>query len=675
MGTGVFNLKPEENVETRNMEYTLDGAAVTSLGYDDVGMDWGEDGSKIDGLHRVAQYPDLVFAAVGGKMKYADFTVAPQSDAIAYNADTSLSLTAGEPVFMRDYRGMLYFCNGTENFGRVAISKLAAQLTTTPSDEALNVRTGNYTWTISGQGTNEYYLLLSGANPVLSKPSTLTINGSAATEGSVTTLTAGQWAYGNSDSLGYYTIYVRLSDGTDPDTKSDGYVVANFADQITLEDASGYRFSTEPVGAAVPPPYQADKIFIEGDEIDYTGIMDYGAGDVLYGASNIATTHASGAYATQYNSITTSYAAKTMAFFRDTMWVAGMPAEPGVLRYGKTISTVGSIITGDLHDFSDGNNYIIGDGGEITALHPTETRLYVFLKDKVHFIPIVYDSTGAQVFDVSHLFTGVYGCPNAFCVTEMEDVVVFFTGKRLIRIGYDPNGQTLIPDESFDREILPLLQDADEDQSEARISYNPADKVLRIKYMVNGIARVIKYHKQLDKYSAFSDEDASCYVVHRKNTYFGDVNSDIVWKIGKSIDSEDSNTAHRYHTGRMDGGTKNQKLFKRGRISGKKNIGSNVYLLTMVDNKNWGAVRLIPEEAMDISATATPLGDAVTGSDAIGLSGDTTNLFPFTYRFLLGKRGKDFSFALSSDDSGAVWLLEDFDVEWEEFDFEPRTNY
>jgi hypothetical protein len=676
-GTGVFNLKAEENVESRNMEYTIDGAAATSLGYDDVGMDWGEDGERVDGLHRVALYPDLVFNAVGGAMKYADFATAPQSTALAYTADSGISLTPGNPVFMRDYRGVLYYCNGVEDAGTVSIGRLAQQLTTTPADETKSIRTGAYTWVLSAQGTNEYYLQYGGGQPDISEPTSVLFNGVAATPGSVTLLTAGQWDWGNADSLGYTTVYVRLADNTDPDTKAVDFVQAVFADQLILNDAEGYRFASNFRSSS--GGLSADRVYIEGDEIDYSAVSDVGVGDKLYPATNIATTHPEGAYVTQANAMVPppngSLKAKTLAFFRDTCWIAGMPDEPGVLRYSKSIETVESLIDGDLSNFSDGENYIIGDGGEITALQATENRLYVFMKDAVHFIGVVYASTGTPVFDTSKKFTGVYGCPNAFCVTEMEDVVVFFTGKRLIRIGYDPNGQELIPDESFDREILPLLQEADEDQTNARISYNAADKTLRIKFIVNGVAKVIKYHKQQDKYSGLSDEDASCYVVHRKNTYFGDVNSDIVWKIGKSIDSEDSNTRHRYESGRRDGGTKNWKLYKRGRVRGKKKIGAKVYLVTKVDGKNWGAARLIPEEAMDLSATATPLGEAVTGADTVGLSGDTNNLFPYDYPFLVGRRGKDYSFAISSDDSGAIWTLENDEIEWEEYDTEPRNTY
>jgi hypothetical protein len=669
IGKGIFNLEPEENVETRNMEYTLDGAARTSRGYDDPGMEWAEDDHGIDGLHRVAQYPDLVFSAVNGKIKFTDMTIAPQSDAGVYNVDTALSLTAGNPVFMRDYRGMLYYANGVENIGRVAIGTLYSDLATTPTTYTESYVNALYAWTASGSGTNEFYVKTAGgANPRISTPVSVLLNNVAAVQGTIGALSAGQWAYGDNDTLGYSTVYVRLTDGADPDSKTAAWVqVAQRA--IYLNPAEGYRFTDG-----------IDKVYIQGDEIDYTDELDGSDTDKLLGVTNVTAAHAEGAYVTQYNAITPpasgSIKAKTLAIFRDTMWLAGMPNEPGVLRYGKTIGTVGELASGNLHDFSDGNNYIIGDGGEITALHPTEKRLYVFMKDKVHFIGVVYDSTGNQVFDVSQLFTGVYGCPNAFCVTEMEDVVIFFTGKRLIRIGYDPNGQQLIPDESFDREIFPLLKDADEDQSDARMTYNPTTKELRLKYMVNGIAKVIKYHKQLDKYSAFSDEDASCYVVHERDFYFGDRNTDIVWRVGASIDAESLDVVHKYQAGRMDGGNKNWKLYKRGMVRGGKNLGSRLTLLTQVDGKTYGAPRIITDEVVENMSDARPLGEDVIGSDpSIGLSGETNNIFPFTYKFMVGKRGKDYSFSLSSEESGAVWELSDFSIEWEESEIEPRTHF
>lgn len=669
VGTGVFNIAPEENVESRNMEYTIDGAVATSLGAGDPGWNWDESGHSIDGLYRVPLYPNLIWSAVNGKIKYVDATVAPQSSGVPYNADTAISLTAGQPVLFKDYRGMLYYCNGTENFGRIGIGQLQSATTTTPSAGTWSIRTAEYSWVASGSGTTEFFLkTAAGGNPHIGSPVTLLINGVGASSGTLGALTSATWGYGDNDSLGYSTVYVRLSDGADPDSKAVDFVQVTLR-QLLLNPAEGYRFTDG-----------VDKVYIEGDEIDYTDEVDGTNSDTLFGVTNVTASHAAASYVTQYNTITppTSGSAKckTMEIWRDTLWIAGMSSEPGILRYGQTIDTIGDLTDGSLHDFSDNNNYIVGDGGAITALKASEDRLYVFLKDKIHFITVQFNSSAAPVFTTTKLFTGVYGCPNAFCVTDMEDVIIFFTGKRLIRIGYDPNGQTLIPDEKFDKEILPLLQDADEDQTNARLTYNPATKELRLKYIVGGVSKVLKYHKQQDIYSGPSDEDASCYLYHGRNTYYGDVLNSTVWKIGMTIDSEGLDTIHRYQAGRMKGGNDNWKLYKKGAIRGKKNLGGTLNLLTYVDNKMVGPARPITDANVDPTDAGAELGSQVVGDDdGIGTSGEITSLFPYTYKFLLGRRGKDYSFALSSEESGNIWTAESFEVEWEEMEEEPRTKF
>jgi hypothetical protein len=90
----------------------------------------------------------------------------------------------------------------------------------------INVRSAAYTWTASGSGTNEYYLRTAGsADPGFAdKPGKVYIDGAEATEGTAGSLSAGQWDYGDNDTLGYDTLYVRLSDGADPDSKPDGFV-------------------------------------------------------------------------------------------------------------------------------------------------------------------------------------------------------------------------------------------------------------------------------------------------------------------------------------------------------------------------------------------------------------------------------------------------------------------
>lgn len=89
-----------------------------------------------------------------------------------------------------------------------------------------------FKWTASGSGTNEYYCeLFGGGNPSLTEPSTLYEDKAVATNGTAGSLSAGEWDYADNDSLGYSTIYIRLTDGTDPDTKAVGFVTYKLTDE------------------------------------------------------------------------------------------------------------------------------------------------------------------------------------------------------------------------------------------------------------------------------------------------------------------------------------------------------------------------------------------------------------------------------------------------------------
>jgi hypothetical protein len=97
----------------------------------------------------------------------------------------------------------------------------------------LLVQSGVYQWTASGSGTNEFYMELNGGgDPGLANPAYVTFGlGSETTnasEGTAGSLNAGQWDYADNDGLGFSTVYVRLSDGSDPDSQADGYVTGKY---------------------------------------------------------------------------------------------------------------------------------------------------------------------------------------------------------------------------------------------------------------------------------------------------------------------------------------------------------------------------------------------------------------------------------------------------------------
>ena len=90
-----------------------------------------------------------------------------------------------------------------------------------------------YQWNASGTA-NEYYLSkYGGGDPGLSEP-TIVLEPDADEPGLITlaagtagSLTAGQWDWGDNDTLGYNTIYVRLTGDTDPRTLDKGQLAAS----------------------------------------------------------------------------------------------------------------------------------------------------------------------------------------------------------------------------------------------------------------------------------------------------------------------------------------------------------------------------------------------------------------------------------------------------------------
>lgn len=93
------------------------------------------------------------------------------------------------------------------------------------SGEVSDVNSG-LRWIVSASGTSEYYVeLIGGGDPSISpEPNHVYEDGSAMTNGTLGSLAAGEWDYGDNDTLGFSTIYVRLADSADPDSKADGFV-------------------------------------------------------------------------------------------------------------------------------------------------------------------------------------------------------------------------------------------------------------------------------------------------------------------------------------------------------------------------------------------------------------------------------------------------------------------
>ncbi len=414
-----------------------------------------------------------------------------------------------------------------------------------------------------------------------------------------------------------------------------------------------------------------DKVYADGDEADYTAT----SADTLTTVTN-GLAHLSGTYVTQYNTMTAppsgSLKARAFAFFRDTLFYVAAD-EPSMLRYGKTVISLSTIA--NLFDFSDGNNYIIGEGGDLTALHATRDRIYVCMRDRIHYVGIEVNSSAVESFSPDRLFTSNYGCPNAFCIEEMEDVTVVFTGKRVIRIGYSPNNDQILPDEMFDKDVLPVLANCDADQTKARVKYNSTEKKLRVSFMVNGILQTAIYDNQVKKWSYPDDEDAAAWLVFKGKTYFGTYDNNQVFKVGADLNGNGIEIIHEYKTGRMDAKTRLTKRFIRGQIEGKMAEGTNINFSVFVNGKLVGNVRSINQSHILSGSTGTPIGGNIYGSDTVGDGGASTLLYPFRYPFLVSSIGEDVQIKLSSFSDGAAWLVDKYRVEGVIYDSIPYEHH
>ena len=86
--------------------------------------------------------------------------------------------------------------------------------------QRISIVNATYEWIASGSGTSEYYLRLTATHgdPGIPYPAVIEGNKAVITRGTPGSLAADRWGYGDNDSLGYSTIYMRTSGSADPDS-------------------------------------------------------------------------------------------------------------------------------------------------------------------------------------------------------------------------------------------------------------------------------------------------------------------------------------------------------------------------------------------------------------------------------------------------------------------------
>ena len=104
-----------------------------------------------------------------------------------------------------------------------------------------------YEWIESGSGTDEFYLqLVGGGQPfqlptrtISNEPLEVSRDGVSLSQGTLGLLSESEWAWGNNDTLGFDTVYLRSSGGIDPDELLYAQVAAVACDDPRTYEAYG----------------------------------------------------------------------------------------------------------------------------------------------------------------------------------------------------------------------------------------------------------------------------------------------------------------------------------------------------------------------------------------------------------------------------------------------------
>jgi len=140
----------------------------------------------------------------------------------------------------------------------------------------------NYTWTLSGSGTGEYYLLDNGGDPGLVEPVMIREDGVRMVKSTVGTLATGEFAWGDNDTLGFDTVYVRIDGSTDPSLEADGYLNTSLqiVSPFSLADLDALTYAQDGGTMYLAHPDYAPRKLVRGATAE-----DWTSGAALLGAN------------------------------------------------------------------------------------------------------------------------------------------------------------------------------------------------------------------------------------------------------------------------------------------------------------------------------------------------------------------------------------------------------
>lgn len=329
------------------------------------------------------------------------------------------------------------------------------------------------------------------------------------------------------------------------------------------------------------------------------------------------------------------------AEFQNTWFIAGNTGQSGQNWQGNTLHYsrgAEGLHPEYFYDFTGtGAGFIpVGDKGDITGLFKTKTYLLIFKKTSIYYCD-GFDSNGAP--NIQPLST-TYGAAGKRAFTMVGDQVIVFTGKAIKAVGEQEGLNNIVPSVNarFDDKIFPTLANLDEDQSDAVMTFNPAQKLMKLWCNKDGSRLCIVYDDKIDAWSRDTNKPASCACVFKDETFWGSNSEAKIFQDEIGYSDNGFGIRHEARTGEFNAGLPRlSKYFQYQYLQGKLGVSSGVTVKIYFDRKLVQQYYL--NDSLISPSGGSPIGRVRIGGGAIGSgSAGATLAYPFELEKLLKKR-------------------------------------
>lgn len=413
-------------------------------------------------------------------------------------------------------------------------------------------------------------------------------------------------------------------------TKTATSLTAGVSVSLTVSSGQGWRFGNSGTVIVVSS--------LGVDPITYTAktndIITVTAGTVQF-------SHASESLIFEVSTLSSVPKGEFGAEFQNTWFISGQTGKSAEKWQGNTLHYsrgAAGLNPEYFYDFTGtGSGFIpVGDGGDITGLLKTKTYLLIFKRNSIYYCS-GFDSDGVP--NIESLST-TYGAAGKRAFALVGDQVIVFTGKAIKAVGEQDGLNNLVPSVNarFDDKIFPTLANLDEDQSDAVMTFNPSQKLMKLWCNKDSGRLCIVYDDKIDAWGRDTNKPAACACLFKNETYWGS-NSE-----GKLIQDEVGYTDNGFiirneaQTGEFNAGLpKLSKYFQYLYVNGKLGVNSEVTVKIYFDRVLIQQFTLTDDLISAIGGS--PIGRVRVGGSAIGSgSAGATLAFPFELEKLLKKR-------------------------------------